>query len=124
MAEIKDKVVTAESLKALHDYNKETYETYKYDIGSITDGLYAVALPVSDDLDKTRAWYDATIDITNLPKGKYKLFLTTTSNVTDYSELTDNLGRDLSSKKIKIEDKTYQFSLNINEGNTIELEVS
>lgn len=25
MAEIKDKVVTAESLKALHDYDKETY---------------------------------------------------------------------------------------------------
>lgn len=27
MAEIKDKVITAESLKALHDYNTETYET-------------------------------------------------------------------------------------------------
>ena len=27
MAETKDKVVTAESLKALHDYNAETYET-------------------------------------------------------------------------------------------------
>ena len=27
MAEIKDKVITAESLKALHDYNAETYET-------------------------------------------------------------------------------------------------
>lgn len=27
MAEIKDKVVTAESLKALHTYNTETYET-------------------------------------------------------------------------------------------------
>ena len=27
MAEIKDKVVTTESLKALHEYNKETYET-------------------------------------------------------------------------------------------------
>ena len=27
MAETKDKVVTAESLKALHDYNKETYDT-------------------------------------------------------------------------------------------------
>ena len=27
MAEIKDKVVTAESLKALHDYNTGTYET-------------------------------------------------------------------------------------------------
>lgn len=27
MADIKDKVITAESLKALHDYNAETYET-------------------------------------------------------------------------------------------------
>lgn len=27
MADIKDKVITAESLKTLHDYNKETYET-------------------------------------------------------------------------------------------------
>lgn len=27
MAEIKDKVITAESLKALHEYNQETYET-------------------------------------------------------------------------------------------------
>ena len=27
MAEIKNKVITAESLKALHDYSKETYET-------------------------------------------------------------------------------------------------
>ena len=27
MAEIKDKIITAESLKVLHDYNAETYET-------------------------------------------------------------------------------------------------
>lgn len=27
MADIKDKVITAESLKALHEYNKSTYET-------------------------------------------------------------------------------------------------
>ena len=27
MAEIKDKVITTESLKAFHDYNAETYET-------------------------------------------------------------------------------------------------
>lgn len=27
MAETKDKAITAESLKALHDYSKETYET-------------------------------------------------------------------------------------------------
>ena len=36
MAEIKDKVVTAESLKALHDYNVETYEK-KYAIVSAKD---------------------------------------------------------------------------------------
>lgn len=104
--------------------NKETYETYKYDIGSITNGLYTVALPVSDNLDKTRAWYDATIDISKIPKGRYKLYITTTANVTDYSEFTDNLGRDLSSKKITIDNKNYQFSLNQKEGNSIELEVS
>lgn len=104
--------------------NQETYQTYKYDLGSITNGLYQVALPVSDNLDKTRAWYDATIDITKLPKGKYKLYITTTANQTDYSEFTDNLGRDLSSKKIVINEKTYQFSLNKEQGNCIELEVS
>lgn len=27
MADIKDKIITAESLKALHEYNQETYET-------------------------------------------------------------------------------------------------
>ena len=27
MAEVKDKVITVESLKALHEYNKETFET-------------------------------------------------------------------------------------------------
>lgn len=37
MAEIKDKVVTAESLKALHDYNVETYVD-KTDVISIENG--------------------------------------------------------------------------------------
>lgn len=27
MADVKDKTITAESLKALHDYNKDTYMT-------------------------------------------------------------------------------------------------
>lgn len=37
MVEIKDKTVTAESLKALHDYNKETY-TAKTDVIPIENG--------------------------------------------------------------------------------------
>lgn len=46
MAEIKDKVVTAESLKALHDYNAETYETKENvtnlgdKIGNLLDGKF------------------------------------------------------------------------------------
>ena len=104
--------------------NTENYKIYKYDIGSITNGLYQVALPVSDNLDKTRAWYETSIDLTKLPKGKYKLYISTTANETDFSEFTDNLGRDLSSKKITIDNKTYQFSLNKTQGNSIELEIS
>lgn len=103
--------------------NKETYETYKFELGSITNGLYTVALPESDNLDKTRAWYDATIDISEIPKGNYNIYITTTSNVTDYSEFTDNLGRDLSTKKIIIDQKSYQFKLNKETGNCIELKV-
>ena len=37
MAEIKDKVVTAESLKALHDYDKKTYVD-KADVISLENG--------------------------------------------------------------------------------------
>ena len=38
MAEIKDKVITTESLKALHDYNTETYET-KENVISLGDKI-------------------------------------------------------------------------------------
>lgn len=38
MAEIKDKVITAESLKALHDYNTETYET-KENVNTVETSL-------------------------------------------------------------------------------------
>ncbi len=104
--------------------NKETYKTYTFDLGSVTDGLYTVALPVSDNLDKTRAWYNSIIDISSLPKGDYKIYITTYSNITDYSEFTDNLGRSLTNKKATINGKNYQFNLNINEGNSIELKVA
>lgn len=103
--------------------NKETYDTYEFDLGSITNGMYTVALPVSDGYDKTRAWYDATIDIAKIPKGEYILYVTTSSNVTDISEFTDIMGRSLSNKKGVIDGKTYQFSLNLEKGNVIELKV-
>ncbi len=103
--------------------NTENYKTYKYSLGSITNGLYKVALPENDNYDKTRAWYDANIDISKIPVGNYKIYISTTSNVTDLSEFTDQLGRDLSSKKITIDNKKYQFKLDLNDGNCIKLEV-
>lgn len=104
--------------------NKETYKTYTYTLGSITNGLYRVALPESDNLDKTRAWYDATIDVSKLEKGTYSIFITTTSNLTDISELNDNLRRSLTDKKTTINNKNYQLKLDTKNGNNIELVVS
>lgn len=104
--------------------NKSTLKTYSYNLSSITNGLYKVVLPESDNLDKTRAWYDANIDISKLEKGTYSIFITTTSNKTDVSELTDNLRRDLSTKKAVINDKNYQLKLDTKNGNIIELAVS
>lgn len=110
--------------RALIFEDKSTHKIYKYTLGSITNGLYKVALPVDDNLDKTRAWYDATIDISDLPKGDYKLYISTKSNVIDIAEFTDNLGRNLSSKKKTISGKDYQFKLNLEDGNCIELKVT
>lgn len=104
--------------------NKDNYTTYKYSLGSITNGIYNVALPETDNLDKTRAWYDSTIDISKLPKGNYKIYITTKSNLVDYHEFTDNLGRELEDKKITINGLNYQFMLNKDKGNTIELKVA
>ena len=104
--------------------NKETLKVYSFDLGSITNGLYKVALPEEDNLDKTRAWYDSNIDISKLEKGTYSIFITTTSNKTDISELNDNLRRDLSTKKATINDKNYQLKLDTKNGNIIELVVS
>lgn len=104
--------------------NKETLKLYSFDLGSITNGLYKVVLPEEDNLDKTRAWYDNNIDISKLEKGTYSIFITTTSNKTDISELNDNLRRDLSTKKATINDKNYQLKLDTKNGNIIELIIS
>lgn len=104
--------------------NQENYQTYTYSLGSITNGMYTVALPVSDGYDKTRAWYDAMIDISDLPKGTYTIYISTSSNVRDISEFTDILGRSLEDKKIVINKKNYQFRLNLDKGNIIELIVT
>ena len=101
--------------------NMSNYKTYEYNLGSITNGLYSVVLPVSDNFDKDRAWYDASIDISSIPKGKYVIYITTKANITDIAEFTEKLSRSLDDVTTIINNKKYSFSINYNYGNRIEL---
>lgn len=101
--------------------NMETFDTYIKDLGSITDGNYSAVLPESDGLDKTRAWYDKNIDVSDIPKGKYVIYITTTSNIIDIYEFTEKLNRSLDNVKMDIDNKNYSFKINYDRGNRIEM---
>ena len=75
-------------------------------------------------LDKTKAWYDNSIDISDIPKGNYVIYITTSSNITDISYFTEKLGRSLDDVTTTMNGKKYSFSINMNKGNRIELVVS
>lgn len=103
--------------------NQDTYKTYSYDLGSITNGLYEVGSALNDGLDKTRAWFDKTIDISNIPVGTYTIYIATQSNVNDYSELTELLSRNLDDVILETDGKTYSFTVDTNERYRIEMNV-
>ena len=90
-------------------------------MGSIINGNYLVSLPEDDRFDKTRAWYDANIDLSDIPKGNYVLYITTTSNITDVYEMTEKLGRSLDGVNKVINEKNYSFIINKKHGNRIEM---
>ena len=70
--------------------NLSTYERTSYDLSYIDNGPYKIELPVSDNKDKTRAWFKKTISLKDLKKGKYSVLIKTTSNnKTYYGELID-----------------------------------
>ena len=104
--------------------DKSTYKKYTKSLDSITNGNYQVFLPVDDKLDKTKAWFDKKIDISDIPEGEYVIYITTSSNITDYSEFTEKLGRSLDSVKKTINGKNYSFSINLSKGNRIEMKVT
>ena len=104
--------------------DKTTYKKYTKALDSITNGNYQVFLPVDDNLDKTQAWFDKKIDISDIPEGEYVIYITTSSNITDYSEFTEKLGRSLDSVKKTINGKNYSFSINLSKGNRIEMKVT
>ena len=103
--------------------NTSSYKKYTYDLGSITSGLYTVGTTLDDDLSKDRAWFDSNIDISNIPKGNYAIYISNISNISDYGELTEILERDLSSTKLSINNKIYTFNVNKNNRYRLELNV-
>ncbi len=103
--------------------NQEDYTTYSYDLGSITNGMYKVGATLNDGLDKTRAWFDSTVDISDIPKGTYTIYIATESNVSDYSELTELLARNLDDVVLNTDGKTYSFTIDTNERYRIEMNV-
>ena len=91
--------------------NQETYEVIEKDLGSITDGDYAITLAVSDNLDKTKAWYKNTIDLEGLSKGTYTIYIKNiVNNVTYYGEVFDVAYTDFS----KINNPKFEFRRNEN----------
>ena len=103
--------------------NTSNYKKYSYDLSSIDNGLYVVGTTLGDKLDKDRAWFDKEVDISSLPKGEYAIYISTISNVKDYGELTELLGKDLSKITATINNKKYSFSVNKDKRYRIELKV-
>ena len=92
--------------------NTKTYKKYTYDASSITNGLYKVGTTLNDNLDKTRAWFDTSMDLSNFEKGVYAIYITTSSNISDYGELTELLFRSLDDVKLTTNGKNYSFRIN------------
>ena len=101
--------------------NTNNFTRYEYDLGSITNGDYQVTLAVSDNLDKTRAWYNKTIDISNIPTGNYILYIkNTVNNKSYYGEIIDASYTDFT----KINNNNYKFNRNDNIRLRLELTVN
>ena len=76
---------------------------------------------VSDNKDKTRAWFEKEIDLTDLTLGKYAIYIKTTSNnKTYYGELIDVSYTDFTT----INSSKYKFQRIDNKRLRLELEIS
>ena len=102
--------------------NTKTFERFEYDLGYIDNGDYKITLIVPDNLDKTRAWFKNSIDLSLLEKGTYAIYIKTTSNISDAGELNDIFLRNITSTTTNGE-KKYSISVNKNQRFRLELEV-
>lgn len=102
--------------------NINTFETFTFDIGSITTGDYVVELRVPDGFDKTRSWFETDIDLSSLPSGIYTMNILTQSNVSDFGELQDIFSRKINAS-LNNNGKNYTFAVNKNKRFRVELTI-
>lgn len=117
-----DYSANADVTRTLVFENIDTFDTYSFDIGSITNGDYTVELRVPDGFDKTRSWFETNIDLSSLPNGTYTINIATSSNISDFGELQDIFSRKISAS-LTNNGKDYSFSVNKNKRFRIELTV-
>ena len=97
--------------------NTNTFQQTIIDLGSMK-GSYT--LTSTDNLDKTYAWYEKEIDLSNLEKGTYSLQVyTKTSNAEDYGEITDMF--EILEETATINNKTYKVTYNKDKQDRLEL---
>ena len=99
--------------------NTSTYEQKVYDLGS-KKGPFQIE--TQDKKDKTYAWYEKEIDISELEKGNYSIYIyTKTSNAENFDELTD-IFRSVNDTAT-INNKTYTVKYNKDRNKRIEITV-
>lgn len=101
--------------------NKETYETYRKSLGSITSGMYPVTLPVTDQLGKERAWYQANLNLEDIPVGEYVIYISNETNMQDIGEFRKTSYDDISKVTTTVNGKKYSFVVDEEKRNRVEL---
>lgn len=97
--------------------NTTTYNQTTLDLGSAKGPFTIETL---DKKDKTYAWFEKELDISNLEKGTYTLLIyTKTSNAENYDELQDRFR--LINSTITINNKKFTIKYNKDRQNRVEL---
>ena len=95
--------------------NKNTFDTYSFELGYLNNGPYMVSLFSNDKFGKNKdlAWYEKGIDISTLDKGTYVIYVTNKSNISDFGELKDMLMLgDYNKAKGEYDGRSYEITLN------------
>ena len=99
--------------------NNNTYKQTISDLGSVKGPF---AIETFDKKDKTYAWFEKEIDVSNLAKGSYTILIyTKTTNSENFDELQDRFR--FVDSTATINNKKYTVKYNKNRQNRIELTV-